>query len=339
MKAVITWWDLNDSEQTIDSLRKFLRDGGVQPWSSVRGLRLKFWISDRDTNRWGAVMLWESANAIDQPLPPNHAAKLIGYPPTLRASFDIDATIEGIFSLSVLTGLGLALDNHPFAVDSVTTTATETDVSGIKPKVFTESVDPLLFEFDVPPADPIDLFHDWLDGATAKGVREPTALALATADAHGRASNRIVRVESITDEGLMFTSHVSSRKGRDIAATAWGSGVFYWRETQQQVIFSGLVEQLSDAESDVLWVKRPIAAQAASAVSHQSAVLDDEQKLRVEVQHLIHVNEPIPRPRRWSGYRLVPASIEFWHGSLDRLHHRLRYDLAGDRWSTSRLQP
>lgn len=337
MKAVITWWDLNASGQTIESLREFLRDEGVQPWSSVRGLRLKFWISDQDTNRWGAVMLWESVNAVDQLLPPHRAAELIGYAPTQRASFDIEATIEGIFSLPTLSGLGLALDNHPLTVDSVT--VKETDVSGIKLEVFTESIDLLLSEFDAPPADPIELFHNWLNGAVANGVQEPTVLALATADAHGHASNRIVRVESVTTDGLVFTSHTSSRKGRDIAATAWGSGVFYWHETQRQAIFSGRVERLPDTESDTLWVKRPIAAQATSIVSHQSAPLDDEQKLRAEAQYLIHVNEPLPRPERWSGYRLVPVTVEFWHGSLDRLHHRLRYDRVGDRWSTSRLQP
>jgi pyridoxamine 5'-phosphate oxidase len=171
------------------------------------------------------------------------------------------------------------------------------------------------------------------------GVVETTVLALATADAHGHASNRIVRVESVTADGLTFTSHASSRKGRDIVATAWGSGVLYWRETQQQIIFSGSVARLSNTESDILWAKRPIAAQATSVVSHQSAPLDDEQKLRVEAQRLIHVNEPLPRPERWSGYRLVPATVEFWYGSLDRLHHRLRYDRVGDHWSAIRLQP
>lgn len=109
MRATIAWWDLTGSEQTIDSLRVYLRDEGVDPWKQVRGLRLKFWISDRDGNRWGAVMLWESEEATRQPLPPHRAAELIGYGPTERVRFDVEATVEGLFDEPMLAGLGLAL--------------------------------------------------------------------------------------------------------------------------------------------------------------------------------------------------------------------------------------
>jgi hypothetical protein len=110
MKAAIAWWDLAGSDQTIDSLREYLRDEGVQPWAAVRGLRLKFWISDRAGNRWGAVMLWESADGHDQPLPPHRAAELIGYPPTERVRFDVEATVEGVFADPTLSGHGLVFD-------------------------------------------------------------------------------------------------------------------------------------------------------------------------------------------------------------------------------------
>lgn len=109
MRATIAWWNLDDSEQTIESLREYLRDEGVQPWKEVSGLRLKFWVSDEAGNRWGAVMLWESADAVKQPLPPHRAAELIGYPPTQRVSFDIEATVEGVYSRQEIGGLGLAL--------------------------------------------------------------------------------------------------------------------------------------------------------------------------------------------------------------------------------------
>jgi hypothetical protein len=108
MMVSIAWWDLRDSEQTIDSLRDYLREEGVRPWVDVRGLRLKFWISDRENNRWGAVMLWESADAPQQPLPPHRAAELIGYPPTQRVRFEIEATIEGSYLQPNLSWLGLA---------------------------------------------------------------------------------------------------------------------------------------------------------------------------------------------------------------------------------------
>lgn len=110
MKVTIAWWSLDRSGQTIDSLREYLRDEGVQPWSAVEGLRLKLWIADREANRWGALMVWESAEAARAPLPPNRAADLIGYPPTHRASFDVEATAEGRHAEHQLDGLGPALE-------------------------------------------------------------------------------------------------------------------------------------------------------------------------------------------------------------------------------------
>ena len=94
MKATISWWDLTRSDQTIDSLRDYLRDEGVEPWTEVRGMRLKFWISDRATNRWGAVMLWDTDADLTAPMPPNRATELIGYPPTVRMLSDVEACGE-----------------------------------------------------------------------------------------------------------------------------------------------------------------------------------------------------------------------------------------------------
>ncbi|MGW6721300.1 hypothetical protein [Streptomyces sp. NPDC055886] len=98
MKATISWWDLAGSDQTIDSLRVYLRDEGVDPWEEIPGLRLKFWISDPATDRWGAVMLWDSAADLTAPMPPNRAAELIGYPPSVRMMSDVEAIVEGAHS-------------------------------------------------------------------------------------------------------------------------------------------------------------------------------------------------------------------------------------------------
>ncbi|GGY27935.1 hypothetical protein [Streptomyces djakartensis] len=98
MKATISWWDLTGSGQTIDSLRVYLREEGVDPWTGIHGMRLKFWISDRETNRWGAVMLWDSDADLTAPLPPNRATELIGYPPTVRLMSDVEAIVEGVHS-------------------------------------------------------------------------------------------------------------------------------------------------------------------------------------------------------------------------------------------------
>ncbi|MFZ3499672.1 hypothetical protein ACODT5_41800 [Streptomyces sp. 5.8] len=109
MKAAISWWDLSGSGQTIDSLRVYLRDEGVDPWTAIRGLRLKFWISDRVNNRWGAVMLWDSDADLTVPMPPNRATELIGYPPTERMTTDVEAIVEGVHS-GELAERGLAFE-------------------------------------------------------------------------------------------------------------------------------------------------------------------------------------------------------------------------------------
>jgi pyridoxamine-phosphate oxidase len=194
-------------------------------------------------------------------------------------------------------------------------------------------------EYETPPPEPIGLLRHWMAEAVERGVREPRALSLATADRHGHASNRIVAVIDISDRGLVFSSHCSSQKGRELTATGWASGVFYWRETGQQVIFSGPAGRLSDAESDGLWHDRAVPLHAMSTASRQSEPLEDPAALRAEAGRLAAGGTPLPRPARFVGYRLAPAAVEFWCASSDRLHRRLRYDLHGQGWRTSRLQP
>lgn len=194
-------------------------------------------------------------------------------------------------------------------------------------------------EFDEPPADPIGLLREWFDGAAERGVSEPGVVALATADAGGRASNRMVQTIEITERGLVFTSHTGSQKGRDLAATGWASGVLYWRETSRQVVLTGPVERLSAAESDALWAARPPGTHPMSAVSRQSEPLDDEEALRAEARRLADSGQALPRPEAWAGYQLLPSSVEFWQGSPDRLHRRLRYARVDGGWTSGRLQP
>ena len=109
MLTTIAWWDLSESAQTIDSLRSYLRNEAADAWAKVPGLLLKLWIADREGNRWGAVMLWESAAAAARPLPPHRALELIGYPPRVRVRFSVEAAIEGIHDLPSIAGIGPAL--------------------------------------------------------------------------------------------------------------------------------------------------------------------------------------------------------------------------------------
>lgn len=191
-------------------------------------------------------------------------------------------------------------------------------------------------EFDTPPADPIALAQQWFKAAVEDGVREPGVLALATASGAGHASNRMVQTIRFTARGLVFTSHATSPKARDLAATGWGSGVLYWRESARQLILTGPVVRLPDAESDELWHARPPSTHPMSAVAAQSEPLLDEEELRERANAL---TGPLPRPAAWVGYELVPSTVEFWQGSKDRLHRRLRYTQESSNWVTQRLQP
>jgi len=193
-------------------------------------------------------------------------------------------------------------------------------------------------EYDEPPAEPLGLMRRWLADAREHGVREPSALALATADAFGRSSTRVVAISALTDRGVLFTTHSGSRKGRDLAANTWASGVFYWRETSQQLVVAGPALPVGDAEADALWNARPVPLHAMSTVSHQSEPLDDGADLLARARELEGLG-PLPRPDRFVGYLLEPVEVEFWCAHPDRLHRRLRYDRDGAAWRVSRLQP
>lgn len=191
-------------------------------------------------------------------------------------------------------------------------------------------------EFDSPPADPLPLLERWLRGAEEMGVREPRALALATADGEGRPSVRTLLVKQLSPT-LVFSGSYESRKGRELAANPRAAGMLYWRETLQQISIEGPVERLSEAESDALFAERPAAGQATTVASSQGEGLADPDGLRRKAEALD--GQELRRPPTWGGYRLDPELIEFWHGSPTRLHRRLLYIKDEGGWSHQRLQP
>lgn len=203
----------------------------------------------------------------------------------------------------------------------------------------TGRVDVSFPEYDDPPADPITLIRRWLEAAEAAKVREPKALALATATADGRSSTRVVAFSSLDDRGLVFATHATSRKGRELSETGWASGVLYWRETGQQIMISGPAALLEEQESEAMWFARSVPMHAMSTASCQSDVLLDLPALRKEAEELLALGTPLPRPARFVGYRLEPHEVEFWAASSDRFHRRLKYDRLDGRWTTTRLQP
>ena len=193
-------------------------------------------------------------------------------------------------------------------------------------------------EYAHPAPDPLGLLRRWLEEADGAGVREPRALALATADPHGRTSIRTVVLTRLTDRGLLFTTHDGSRKGRELRANPWASGLLYWRETSRQISVSGPVEQVSAATSDALWAARPVFTHAMTVSSRQSRPLDDADDLRERAARAAEAG-PHPRPHWYVGLELVADSVEFWSNGTDRLHERLRYDRTPTGWTPTRLQP
>jgi len=190
-----------------------------------------------------------------------------------------------------------------------------------------------------PPGKPMSLVQEWFDNAIINAVEQPGAMALATANARGRTSNRTVTVLAVRDTGLVFATHAGSRKGRDLAETSWASGVLYWREVGRQVIVTGPTHPLPDPESDVIWSARPVSALPMSVATQQSAPLLDEGALRARGLELSLAGAALPRPPTWLGYLLEPASVEFWQTAPDHLYPRLRYERVGPGWRVDRLQP
>jgi pyridoxamine-phosphate oxidase len=198
-------------------------------------------------------------------------------------------------------------------------------------------------EFDAPPSAPLPLAQRWLAEARERGVREPLSMTLATASADGVVSARTVDVKRIDDRGLVFGSSTESPTGRQLGENPHAALQVYWRETMQQLRFEGRIETLTDGESDALFADRSPKSRAATAVAHQSVPFAGASTLAELIEEadalLDRFGDDVPRPSGWVAYRVVPEAVEFWHGSRDRMHRRLRYVAVGDGWRAERLQP
>ena len=189
--------------------------------------------------------------------------------------------------------------------------------------------------------DPIVQFHRWLAAADAAGVPLANAIALATADASGAPSVRHVLLRGITDEGFVFFTNGSSRKGRELGANPRASFTVLWRELDRQVCVRGSVTDLPSASSDAYFATRPREAQLGAWASRQSEPMAQRTELERRLEETAERFDggDVPRPPFWGGYLLTPDDIEFWQGQPFRLHDRFRYALDGDAWTIERLYP
>jgi pyridoxamine 5'-phosphate oxidase len=186
--------------------------------------------------------------------------------------------------------------------------------------------------------DPLAVFRDWFEEARRAG-EVPEAMTLATADAEGRPSARLVLLKGADEHGFIFFTGYESRKGRELAENPRAALVFYWRTLGRQVRVEGPVRRLPAGESDEYWQTRPVRSRAAAAASRQSEPIDSRDELEAEFERQLALGEP-PRPERWGGYMLEPEAIELWQHRDDRLHERVRFTRAREGgWREELLQP
>jgi pyridoxamine 5'-phosphate oxidase len=190
-------------------------------------------------------------------------------------------------------------------------------------------------------ADPFEQFNAWFEQALAAEVNEPNAMSVATVDAEGRPSSRIVLIKQFDRRGFTWYTNYDSQKGRELAANPHAALLFFWSELERQIRIEGVVERTSAEESDKYFHSRPLKSRLAAIASAQSAPIANRAALEQNYDAVAAQNGETPRrPDNWGGFRLVPQRIEFWQGRRSRFHDRIVYTLQADgSWTRQRLQP
>ena len=194
------------------------------------------------------------------------------------------------------------------------------------------------------PANPLELFAQWLQEAINAQLPEPNAMTLATVSSAMRPSTRVVLIKGFDARGIVWYTNYQSRKAQELAATPFAALQFHWVELERVVRIEGRVEKVSAEESDAYFHSRPLDSRIGAWASPQSQVIAGRSVLvtnaaKYGAQFLLSP----PRPPHWGGYRLVPEQWEFWQGRKSRLHDRLRYrpeeSAPADAWVRERLAP
>ena len=191
--------------------------------------------------------------------------------------------------------------------------------------------------------NPFHQFQNWMDMAISSDIVEPNAMTLATADADGIPSSRIVLLKHFDENGFCFFTNYNSRKGKDLAINPNASLTIHWKELERQISIRGTVEKTSKEESENYFHMRPHQSQLGAIASDQSQPVIDRPTLLQREQELLEqypTGTTVPLPDYWGGYRITPTYIEFWQGRPSRLHDRIVYQKGSNsNWSIDRLCP
>ena len=191
-------------------------------------------------------------------------------------------------------------------------------------------------------SEPFRLFAQWLDDAGKSEPNDPNAVALATVDDQGLPDVRMVLLKGFDEHGFVFYTNFESAKGREILGSMKAALCFHWKSLRRQVRVRGAVEIVSDAEADAYYASRPRGSRIGAWASRQSRPLESRFALEKAVAEYTarHAIGEIPRPAHWSGFRILPQTIEFWHDRPFRLHDRIVFSRAeSGGWEKTRLYP
>lgn len=191
------------------------------------------------------------------------------------------------------------------------------------------------------PDEPISWFEEWFREASQSGEPEPSAMVLSTVSGDLKPSSRIVLLKEVDKRGFVFFTNYNSRKGLQIIRNNNVALNFFWPLTERQVRVEGVVEKVSDADSDFYFLSRPVESRINAIISPQSEKISSRQELELKRDKILYETdtENLLRPSHWGGYRLKPELVEFWQGRPGRLHDRIQYLLKDNEWIISRLAP